>query len=87
MRRLILGRELPAIFTVALAGALLAFTNGQPAFGAWLLAAALWCALLWLLLLRLRLRLTHQPRQSARKPDKRHQNQHHRQHQQPRSAA
>jgi len=51
MKRFLLGRELPAVFTLALVGAALAFRNAQPAFGGWLFAAALWCLILWLILL------------------------------------
>jgi len=51
MKRFLLARELPAIFTLAMVGAILAFSNGQPAFGGWLACAALWCALLWIILL------------------------------------
>jgi hypothetical protein len=66
MKRFLLGRELPAIFTVSLVGAVFAFENGQPAFGGWLLVAALWCFILWLIL------LSQRPEAHARaQPDER----------------
>ncbi len=51
MRHFLLARELPAIFALCLAGAVFGFANGQPAWGIWLLFAALWCFLLWVILL------------------------------------
>ena len=51
MKRFLLGRELPAIFTLCVVGAYFGFANAQPALAAWLLFAALWCALLWVILL------------------------------------
>ncbi len=51
MRHFLLARELPAIFALCLVGALLAFENAQPAWAIWLLFAALWCFLLWVILL------------------------------------
>jgi hypothetical protein len=53
MKRFLLARELPAIFTIAAAAAPLAFLNGQPIWGVWLLLAAAWVALLWVILARL----------------------------------
>jgi len=74
MTHFLLGRELPAIFTLCLVGAYFGFTNDQPAFAVWLLFAALWCAMLWLLL------LPHQPRQAASQPDKTDNHHNHSQH-------
>lgn len=54
MKHFLLARELPAIATIALCAALFGVMNNQPAFALWLLAAAAWCALLWLLLFRMR---------------------------------
>lgn len=51
MRHFLLARELPAIFTLCLVGAAFSFGNAQPAWGVWLLFAALWCFLLWVILL------------------------------------
>lgn len=50
MRRFILGRELPAIFALALAGAVAAVANHQMAGALWLVAVALWTLALWLIL-------------------------------------
>ena len=75
MRRFLLGRELPAIFALALVGAAFAFENGQPAFGGWLCVAALWCFILWLILLPRRAKAHHprsQPDERQNRRDKAH---------------
>jgi hypothetical protein len=61
MRRFLVARELPAIFTGAVAGAVLALSNHQPAVGVWCIASAIWCALFWRLLAT-SLLPGHQPR-------------------------
>lgn len=58
MKRFLLARELPAIFALCMVGAAFAFGNRQPAWGIWLLFAALWCFLFWLILLPTRAKRT-----------------------------
>lgn len=66
MRHFLLARELPAIFALSLVGALFAFENQQSVWGIWLLFAALWCFLFWVILL---------PSQRATPHDHQHQRQ------------
>lgn len=100
MRHFLLARELPAIFTLCLAGGLSALTartsDLPPAdaaplrlLGLWLLVAALWTFLLWLILLLplLRRRSPHWSQAHARpQPDER-QHAHHKQQRQKRCGA
>ncbi len=50
MRRFVISRELPAVFTLALVGVPFAFASGYPALAFWLLGAAVWVAVLWFVL-------------------------------------
>lgn len=50
MKHFLLARELPALFALAMAGAVAAVANHQVAGALWLVAAALWTLALWLIL-------------------------------------